>query len=206
MTDGPALKSGDSVFPISGDLTTVGRRNRITAVIPDIDVTDLDTTHSISRSHAEFVRDGEGVMVRDVGSTNGTSVNGKTLANGEIHRLADGDKVSFGALSFTYHASIPRPDKTQRPPTTSFAAVTKSEPALPVPDVVRQSAAPDLRAPSHVEMCSVHEQIPAAVICPGCLQNFCMECAPITDGPVICRSCSGIQRRLSRSTSDGATE
>ncbi|MBX7131879.1 MAG: FHA domain-containing protein [Fimbriimonadaceae bacterium] len=51
---------------------------------------------SVSRSHAELVRQGERLTVRDSGSTNGTYVNGVKLT-GEID-LRPGDLVQFGAV------------------------------------------------------------------------------------------------------------
>src|SRR4051812_37054705 len=54
----------------------------------------------VSREHAEFeVRD-ESVIVRDLGSRNGTQVNGRTLDKGESYVLKNGDLVSVGNLTF----------------------------------------------------------------------------------------------------------
>lgn len=55
---------------------------------------------SISRNHARIVRNGGQVVVSDLGSTNGTYVNGAKL-QGEVV-LRQGDTVQFGALRFRY--------------------------------------------------------------------------------------------------------
>jgi hypothetical protein len=47
----------------------------------------------ISRYHAQIVRDVDGPSVRDLGSTNGTSVAGRTV---QENRLVDGDRLSLG--------------------------------------------------------------------------------------------------------------
>jgi hypothetical protein len=47
----------------------------------------------ISRYHAQIVRDPHGSLVRDLGSTNGTSVAGRPISE---DRLADGDRLSLG--------------------------------------------------------------------------------------------------------------
>ena len=47
----------------------------------------------VSRYHAQIVRDGHGPLVRDLGSTNGTAVAGRVVAE---DRLADGDTLSLG--------------------------------------------------------------------------------------------------------------
>jgi len=47
----------------------------------------------VSRTHAEIVRRGESYVVRDLGSTNSTRVNGEIVSECE---LRDGDEVRFG--------------------------------------------------------------------------------------------------------------
>lgn len=50
---------------------------------------------TISRAHAAFGHDGEGFFVQDLGSTNGTFVNG---AREKRALLKDGDEVQMGKL------------------------------------------------------------------------------------------------------------
>ncbi|MBW5486677.1 DUF1707 and FHA domain-containing protein [Streptomyces bambusae] len=59
----------------------------------------LRLTHeTVSRQHAELsLRDGQWVL-RDLGSTNGTTVNGRRLTGSAVVR--DGDQVGFGRVSF----------------------------------------------------------------------------------------------------------
>jgi hypothetical protein len=47
----------------------------------------------VSRYHAQIARDGGGALVRDLGSTNGTTLDGRPLAE---DRLVDGDRLSLG--------------------------------------------------------------------------------------------------------------
>jgi hypothetical protein len=58
---------------------------------------------NVSRRHAEFVSSEGIVTVRDLGSTNGTKVNG-VLVNGEQH-LEHGDVINFGTAQVTFEAS-----------------------------------------------------------------------------------------------------
>ncbi|WP_327676474.1 DUF1707 and FHA domain-containing protein [Kitasatospora sp. NBC_00458] len=53
---------------------------------------------SVSRHHAELRREGEGWVLYDLGSTNGTHVNGHRIAGGV--RVRPGDQVRFGNLEF----------------------------------------------------------------------------------------------------------
>jgi len=72
---------------LEGDLTTFGR-----ALDNDVVIAD----GRVSRYHAQIVRDGRGLLARDLGSTNGTSVAGR---KGAEHRLADGDRLSLGGYA-----------------------------------------------------------------------------------------------------------
>jgi len=54
----------------------------------------------VSREHAEFEVGAEAVTVRDLGSRNGTDVNGKRLANDQVYTLKNGDLVKVGSLTF----------------------------------------------------------------------------------------------------------
>lgn len=52
----------------------------------------------VSRKHAQISSDGGTITVEDLGSTNGTIVNGKRLGPGEKAAVKQGDTVSFGGL------------------------------------------------------------------------------------------------------------
>jgi pSer/pThr/pTyr-binding forkhead associated (FHA) protein len=56
----------------------------------------------VSRRHAEVRRADFGFRVVDLGSTNGTQVNGVVVKE---HSLADGDVISVGATSLRYQES-----------------------------------------------------------------------------------------------------
>ena len=89
---------GDQVFELrAGAPLVVGR-----ALSSDIPV--LDPT--ISRRHAELSCDATGVQVRDLGSSNGTFVNGSKVAAG---RVSPGDVVTFGKVAFRLKESVPTP-------------------------------------------------------------------------------------------------
>ena len=55
-------------------------------------------SEEVSREHAEFAVVGEQVTVRDLGSRNGTLVNGKRVS--EAYTLKDSDLVQIGPLTF----------------------------------------------------------------------------------------------------------
>jgi hypothetical protein len=62
----------------------------------------LLTDPNVSRTHAEIRRRGADYVVVDLGSTNGTRVNGAGVRE---QRLADGDEISVGNASLRFEAS-----------------------------------------------------------------------------------------------------
>lgn len=52
-----------------------------------------------SRRHSEIVGDADGFLIRDLGSTNGTLVNGERIHE---HRLAPGDRIEIGSSTITF--------------------------------------------------------------------------------------------------------
>lgn len=93
-------RAGTIVMP-SGERITLGDGRSLIGRLDDCDVKIADT--NTSRHHAAIERAGSGYTVTDLGSTNGTIVNGERLA-GE-HRLADGDTITVGAVVLRFEAS-----------------------------------------------------------------------------------------------------
>src|SRR5882672_2545113 len=87
-----------------GELHKLGRQRMIVGRSPETHLR-LDEP-GVSREHTELLIDGGHVIVRDLGSTNGTFVNGSRV---EKRELRDGDKLSIGTstlLLFTHHDGI----------------------------------------------------------------------------------------------------
>jgi len=53
----------------------------------------------VSRKHAEVRLDETGASVVDLGSTNGTRVNGRRVSSAPLH---DGDHIGLGATEMTF--------------------------------------------------------------------------------------------------------
>jgi len=94
--DGPALvvrsgggRAGES-FEAIGDRALIGRS-------PECDVFLDDVT--VSRRHAELVREGNAFTIRDLGSLNGTFVNRRRI---ETSVLEDDDEVQIGKYRMTF--------------------------------------------------------------------------------------------------------
>jgi pSer/pThr/pTyr-binding forkhead associated (FHA) protein len=102
---------GTADIPIGGLLTVVGRHR-------DCDAR-LDSSR-VSRRHCCLALGGGEVLVRDLGSTNGVSINGLRVAEG---RLLPGDVLSIAHLRFRLDlrspdrpAAAPSPPEGQGPP------------------------------------------------------------------------------------------
>lgn len=79
-----------STFMLEREATSVGRN-------PESDVFLDDVT--VSRRHAEFRRHDGGFYVHDVGSLNGTYVNGERV---DVTKLASGDEVQIGKFKLVF--------------------------------------------------------------------------------------------------------
>ncbi len=93
-----ALMQRDSgpadTIPLSEGTVTIGRKPGNTVVVPQ------DTF--VSGRHAEILTNSTGTYLTDLGSTNGTVVNGQKLAANEKQLLLEGDEVQIGQSRFTF--------------------------------------------------------------------------------------------------------
>lgn len=82
----------------------LGRIDPLQEIYPDIDLTaDDGMGHGVSRVHACIFGRGSFAMAEDLGSTNGTLLNGKRLAPYLPERLRDGDQLQLGKLLIEVH-------------------------------------------------------------------------------------------------------
>ncbi len=91
--------SAGARFLLDAERTVAGRS-------PDADIFLDDVT--VSRKHVEFVREGDGFVLRDVGSLNGTYVNRDRI---ERTTLRAGDEVQIGKFRMTFHPSPQRGER-----------------------------------------------------------------------------------------------
>lgn len=116
MSQGP--QPGQS-FMLDKNWLTLGRD-------PSNDITINDP--QVSRQHARITRQGRMTVIEDLGSTNGTFVNGMRLTG--PHVMSNGDVIGLGdAVTLTYYEEDQRADATETvvgrvaaapPPTTAY--------------------------------------------------------------------------------------
>lgn len=83
LADGRRIGIGD-------DIVTIGRLPECAIVLSD---------PNASRRHAQLRKDGDSVLLVDLGSTNGTQVNGIPRRE---HRLAPGDQITIGTTTLRF--------------------------------------------------------------------------------------------------------
>ncbi len=85
-------------FALTGSQMRIGRRSAARGLEPEIDLADPPADPGVSRLHAILVAAPNGTWaVLDPGSANGTMLNGRELAVGEMATLHDGDRINLGA-------------------------------------------------------------------------------------------------------------
>ncbi|GLC96155.1 hypothetical protein Tamer19_55640 [Cupriavidus sp. TA19] len=91
----------------------------------------------LSRRHAHVYLKGGVPFLEDLGSTNGTFVNGRRLADHGV-ALDNGDRIAFGGSHFVYKAEVSRAGDDDATATRSVL-----EPAVPVPVSAEPNAGDD---------------------------------------------------------------
>lgn len=85
----PIIDIDGQQYLLTGAVTIIGRGTEADLVVDD---------SGVSRRHLEITVTPRGTIARDLGSTNGTFVNGERVTSA---RLNDGDRVTIGRISFT---------------------------------------------------------------------------------------------------------
>jgi hypothetical protein len=100
VREGPDGLPAGSIRLTDGRRLTVGTQSLVLGRLPECAVVLNDP--NVSRRHAEIRRRGSDVVVVDLGSTNGTRVNGVRVKE---QLLADGDEIEVGTSTVVFEAS-----------------------------------------------------------------------------------------------------
>ena len=86
-------------IPLRASTSLIGRAKPQQGIEPEIDLGEPPADRGVSSQHAVLRLQGDGVTVTDLGSTNGTSLNGSEvlLAAHQEVPLNDGDRIHVGA-------------------------------------------------------------------------------------------------------------
>lgn len=89
--------------PHAGTVFTLTQGIMVAGRIPQVDICLQD--HQASRKHAQFSTNLGETKVMDLGSTNGTFVNGKRIEKEQL--ISDGDEIKIGDTSFRFSIHNP---------------------------------------------------------------------------------------------------
>ncbi len=117
-------KPEGKTIPISSNVFRIGRGE---------DCHLRPNSEEVSRRHTEIVIEGSVVTVRDLGSRNGTRINGKLLS--EPHVLKSGELLQIGPLTFAVAIQGAPAEQAQPAPAQPAAAATSPAKAPSLDDV-----------------------------------------------------------------------
>jgi hypothetical protein len=154
-------------FELEPGFNTLGRN-------PTNDFRVHDVT--ISSFHCEIVVSDESVLVRDLGSTNGTFIDGQPIHEA---RLEPGQTLRLGSADLRLELQA-----DEEPPRVSIPEVSFEEPPA------------SATLPDGSLSCLNHHQVRAQVRCVNCQRAFCDECVHVLalaggKSRIFCPSCSG---------------
>lgn len=166
----------ERVIPLPNGSLTLGRSPTCGASIPD---------DSISGTHCQIVSHGDVIIVKDLGSTNGTFLEGEPVAEATVK---PGQRLRFGNVEAEVIADPPKnfARPALRVNLAEAAPPPPSAAATYVPDEYSEGV--EVPAP-----CVSHPDSFARYYCPQCQKNFCELCASRRPGGertgMYCRRC-----------------
>lgn len=97
-------------FSVTRDVTVIGRREDCDLRIP---------LHDVSRKHSRLIREGDQLRIEDLGSSNGTYLNGQRIERDAV--LQAGDSVQVGPVVFVVQVDGHPADEDLHPMTAEAA-------------------------------------------------------------------------------------
>jgi serine/threonine-protein kinase len=93
----PLITEGESL---------IGRMDPNRGIRPEVDLSKYDPAARVSRRHAKIIAQGNQFFIEDLGSANGTFINGSVrLAQGRQHMLVSGDELKLGETTLKFVVS-----------------------------------------------------------------------------------------------------
>jgi serine/threonine-protein kinase len=94
-------------FPLNIDgESLIGRMDPNRGIRPEVDLSKYDPAARVSRRHAKIISQGNQFFIEDLGSANGTFINGSLrLAHGKPHMLVSGDELKLGETTLKFVVS-----------------------------------------------------------------------------------------------------
>jgi hypothetical protein len=153
-------------YPLKPGVNTFGRAEGNDHVIPD---------GSVSSRHCEIMLEGDNLILKDLGSTNGTTVEQQRVTQAIIQ---PGQTFRLGNAEFLFLDDQPAP--AAAPPSPPPVPAPIPQPSIrisvPTPGVSIAVAAPAQAAISAGPHCFQHVASPADFSCTKCGNDLCPQC------------------------------
>jgi len=89
-------KESGKIYPVYKDEVLIGRYDSVTGHRPEIDLTDEDNNRNVSRRHARLLyKDATHYIAEEIGTMNGTYINGNRIPTGVLTPVKDGDEITL---------------------------------------------------------------------------------------------------------------
>ncbi|MDF1658290.1 MAG: FHA domain-containing protein [Verrucomicrobiales bacterium] len=102
-------------YQLAAEVITVGRGEQNAVIVDE---------EAVSSSHCELRRKGKGFVIVDLGSTNGTRINGEPL-QGEPRELREGDSILLGLAARARYVRVTEVKEKAEGPATQSGAATQ---------------------------------------------------------------------------------
>lgn len=101
------IGTADIIRAPLGERLLMGRSDTNKNIVPDIDLNPYDgQRRGVSRRHARLIMRDNRVTIEDLGSANGTYVNGQHINVLKPARIRDGDHIKLGSLALQVHLVV----------------------------------------------------------------------------------------------------
>jgi hypothetical protein len=90
-------------MPVARSPMLLGRASEVEGYRPDFDMTFYDEGDYVSRRHARITRGRSGYFIADLGSSNGTTLNGQALQPNQAYLLRNGDRIKVGLVVIQFY-------------------------------------------------------------------------------------------------------
>jgi len=89
-------KESGKIYPVYKDEVLIGRYDSVTGHRPEVDLTEEDNNRNVSRRHARLLyKDNTHYIAEEIGTMNGTYINGNRIPTGVLTPVKDGDEITL---------------------------------------------------------------------------------------------------------------
>jgi len=145
------------------------------------------TDPSVSSSHCQILVGNGEASIQDLGSTNGTFING---ASTQTARLQDGQTIRLGGVEMIFHADEPAPAAATAGARLRVSGIAHVAEAPPPIGSAPPPLLPQFDLSAAAKVCKFHPRNAARWFCGKCKRSFCDLCVNPHGNTKTCRTCA----------------